>query len=46
MDADQPQQKHVLNDGSFELVVNHGVAAIFHHYRLSGVALDVRQGLY
>ena len=42
--ADEPQQDDVLHDLLLQLVVDHGVAAVFHHDDFAVVAADVGQG--
>ena len=42
--ADKPQQDDVLHDLLLQLVVDHGVAAVFYDDHFTGVTADVRQG--
>ena len=42
--ADEPQEDDILHDLLFQLVVDHGVAAVLDDDYLAGVAADVGQG--
>ena len=45
-DPHQMQQDDILHNLHFERIVDHGVAAVFHHNGLAAVLPDVGQGLY
>ena len=45
LDPDQAQQHQVAHDGLLQFLVDHGVAAVFHHQDLAGVFLYVGQGV-
>ena len=43
-DADEPEQDKVLHDLLFEMLIHHGVAAVFDHNGFTGVFPDIGQG--
>ena len=46
VDAYQLHQNDVVHDVVFQILVNHGIAAIFHHNGFTRVFFDIGQGLY
>src|SRR5699024_669432 len=46
IDAHELHQDNIAHHGVLQIVVNHGVAAVFDHYGLSRIFLDVWQRLY
>ena len=43
MQAHLPQKHHVFGEATLEMLVDHGVAAVFHHDALPGELLQPRQ---
>ena len=46
IDTQRLHHDDIVHHGIFQVLVDHGIAAVFDHDGLPGQALDVRQGLY